>query len=1280
MAAPGLTPDEQAELTRLEAEEAQHKVKQAGAAAVSQVRAATVPPPPTPGKPLPFSLTRTIIGGLRDATQDIIDTSTDVYRGVRNRFGNAGVLASQVVPGLGPLVGAGMGADGSEGANRLLGTHGDHLVLPEPEGSQQAGTAERFSRSVVSFLTPYSAVAKGLGVAKAATFLGRAGLAMVSGAAVDFTKDPMTNNLANAIQETFGIHNDTLKALTTEQDDDRLMARFKAAAVNAPLGLAAEGLFESGFRAVKAYRDWKGGLAEAEGAVKSAREDLGLDPKARDLPAAGEAPAAAEGEQAATGGAKKDAGPQAGPKPFDATEHAAADAPKDPSSFEDILTYLKSKTDLNVDEEMLSQFAKNLVDGSPENALAKMGIDPAKLDFSVYDDPALLGRLQRGLAEVYETIASRLGRSNQVVSEAAINSGARALATTADALKDLHGNTSNLAEQMMAARLFVGAHAHKLLSLSDEAAKAIGEKLPNADEAWGAFMEAFHRHAYYLGALRGAGSEVGRALRSLQMVAKVGKASATRDMAQAVKAEAKDQAFGPEAFKAGASHYLTQLTTDADKLLAIQNLKRLDGDVGDLTRHVRVGNMTGLQRVDMAFKETVGNLFSIGTASANVASGAAMLGMRAAAKAVATMGNLVASPFGRQFAQEARVSAMDTWAYVDGAISSFRTAYAHTVGLLEREGMAEAATNLDALGFNELAAKAAKMSLEGAGKVGDNFERAEMVNDRWFSMKPDERASLQKTIDETDMPTLLQQGLGHLVSTVGSAVNAAGTMSRAGTIMFINAPDQFMGTLAARAGAQSAAVRIAAREAAELGLEGKDLSKFLKARMIQLTQDSDGWAKGNAHEMGQRDAVNAAGTMEAKGVLFQDALETPLTQGLARGLTSVPILSSLIIPFVKTPLRILERTAIDHTPLGLFKDRVRQAILAGGPAGQEAMARIAIGMLMTTTGYALASDRSIIGDDNGSRSSARLDRPAYTFRVGDDTLAYNRLDPIGELMGFGADVNAYFEHHKDDPQAPAMVAQMFEATVWGVVKNALSKTWLQSVRNLADLAGATSDEDSSTRWAKYAQSLAARFVPGSGLQRSVVKGEGYMPETASFIDALMAASMGASRLPVKRDQLLGRPLPVGQWDRLIGIQAGSQPNDKLRKEMEALSFDLPTVPRTVEGVRLNATQYSRLLELRGQVVEHPETGMKMEDTLRQLIAAPAYQQMNRAARVDIIRAAMDGYSKAATDQLLREDHKFAHDVLQQETWKALELKGASRDQKVAETARLAQQLGLQPAQ
>lgn len=1269
----GLTPEEEEELRQLEAEEAQEKVRSEGADAVVRAHKAATRTAPAPTAKRPFSLYRATVGALRDAAQGVIEATSDLVDTIRT----PGTMATvaQSMPVIGSVIGVASAAANAAGAAT------PRPQLPTLKGEENAGTAERVVRTLGSYLVPYAAAAKAVGVARGASWLGRAGKAMLAGFATDTVQlDPVSGNMANAIRDTFGIKSDVLDALASEEDDDNLYTRFKAAAVNAPIGLAADAVFEAGFRAVKAYRAWKGGATEAEAAVKAARAKISLDPKARSL-----VPVEAAATDSEAGSLVRTA---VRPQVDDTVKEGRAFNPETdisteaaPKSFEDILDFLKKKSGLEVDDVALSRLAANILDGNPENALAKLGIDPAKLDFSLYDDPGLLGKLQKGLAEVYETIANRLGRSNARISEEQIAAGARALATSADVLKDLYGNTTNLAETLMASRLFVGAHAHQLLARADEAEAAIKAGGEGGAAAWESFMEAFHRHAYYLGTLRGAGSEVGRALRSLQMVARAGKGNAKGGLKRALSNDAAAQAAGAEPFTAGASHYLAELVTDADKLLALEKLRQLDGDVGELTRHVRAKEMTGLHRLDLALRETVGDLFSAGTAVWNIAAGGSMMGLKALTKSLLAVEKMALSPLGGRFSQAARVQLMDAWAYTDGLFSGFRDAFGHTMALLEREGMAEAAITLDGLGIKDLAKQAAIRSIEGSKKIGENFERADVINDRWFAMKPSERKRLKEAISSTSAPQLLQTALRGLVDLTASVVNTAGTMSRAGTILFINAPDQLVGTMAARAGAQAHAVRLAAQEAAELGLSGKELSTYLKARAIQLTSPVDGWAP-DGFDMAQREVAAAHGAAEAREVLFQDDLELGFNRHLMHGLSGAPLIH-LVVPFVKTPLRILERTALDFTPLGLLKDRLRSAILAGGPEGQEALIRMGLGMMAVVTAIQLADDRDIVGQDGGYKSSARLSRPSYSLRIGDDEIEFSRIDPLGTLLGMGADIAAFYRHNEDDPQAAQGVGELFEAMLLATTANILSKSWLTSLRNLTDLAGINSEDDFDTRSQRFVNSFAARIVPASGIQRTIVKQENFVAEAASFMDSLIGASIGAPTLPTKRDYLLGRPQPVEGLNRLVGVRIAPGDrgdNDPLRDELEDLSFDLPSAKRTIEGVRLNAAQFSRYLELKGQIVRKPETGLTLEETLQMLIGLPEYKQLNRAGRVQAMREELDGFSRLATIQLIREDKKFARDVLEKETWDALEIRGASREQKIAETQKLAEQLGLTPAQ
>jgi hypothetical protein len=65
--------------------------------------------------------------------------------------------------------------------------------LPGLKGEEHAGTVERVTRTIGSFVVPFTGRSKAFGVAKAASWLGRAGRAMLAGAAVDFTMNPETD-------------------------------------------------------------------------------------------------------------------------------------------------------------------------------------------------------------------------------------------------------------------------------------------------------------------------------------------------------------------------------------------------------------------------------------------------------------------------------------------------------------------------------------------------------------------------------------------------------------------------------------------------------------------------------------------------------------------------------------------------------------------------------------------------------------------------------------------------------------------------------------------------------------------------------------------------------------------------------------------------------------------------------------------------------------------------------------------------------------------------------
>lgn len=1219
-------------------------------------------------KPRPFSIIRTTAGMFRDAFQNVFDFVEDAGDELQRRAPLPVVrFGSTASNGLIDVI-AGREAAEFTTRNRQMPS------LPDLPGSEGAGTAERLARGIGSYLVPFVGWSKVFGVTKAAGWLGRSGRATAAGFATDFTaQDPQEANLANILRDSFGLDHELLDSLASEEDENQIFSRFKAAATMLPAGIAADAAIEGGVRLVKLLRFYKAAKEEALATVKAVQAEMAVRP----------ANAADIAEGAAAGRAADEADPFAGLKAEAATVENA----------DDVLAFLQRKAG-EVDEAQLGALAKSLLEGSPSEALGRLGINPLKVDFSALDDADALARFHAGLREVYEGIAQRLGKTGIRLTEEATASAARSLATSADVLKDLYARTHDLAPVMYASQTLVGSHAVRLLSLANQALAAL--KTGSGSKEWLDFLQTFHRHAYFMGALRGAGTEIARSLRALQMVQKVGAKKAARTFDDAAKTEAERTGGGAKAAQVlaqAATDNVSRIGSEAERIRFLSRLIETGGDLEEMSRFTRVkagSQLTpferALSRIDGAVLETVGNLFSSATGVLNVGAGITMLGLRGVAKGLAGIGRMALSPLGKHHSMEARLHLLDAWAYVDGAMGAWNDAFRNAFLALEREGMVELQIALDVLGANGLARKAATLADEANTKIGaDNFERIDMnARPRNLSMTAGEADQLARLSSEWSGSRVMEHSLRFLFRGLATAVNTTGSATRLGTILFINAADEFIGTLSSRAGAQSKALRLAAQEAAEAGLDGKELTEFLQARAALLAKDVDGFAD-DAFEAGEREAALAHGSAEAREILFQDPMDSRFMHRFSRLLGQTKF-SHLVIPFRHTPFRILERSVIDFTPLGVLSQRLRADILAGGARRDEAIARMGLGTMMVYLAFSLAEERRIIGTDGYITSSARAaGRRSFTLKIGDDEVEFKRIDPLGTLLGWGADFNAYLKEYEDQNMVPPRAQEYLQAVLVATSANVLSKTYLQSLRDLTDLASEAIKADSGAgraeAWGKFVADYAARFMPGSGLQRSAEKGiDGINREASGFLEGLLKASLGANKLPPSRDALGRLPKNDDPGDRVLSFPWRPASDDPLDVELERLSFDLPRPNRTQKGVELTSHQFSRWLELRGQELPNPNTGLTMEQTLRELITYPEYQQATRAGKIEMIRAEMQGFSRLATEHLLQEDDDFAARAIKEEMRVLHRIEGASPEARRSELEKLSQELGLNVAE
>lgn len=1223
---------------------------------------------------------------------------------------------------------------------------------------------ENTGRALTGFLVPYAGAGKAFGAFRAGIgFTSAAARSLGAATAVNLTvMDATENNLANMLRDDFGFDNDLLDSLATEEDDDLMVGRVKAAISNLPLDLAGEAVVEGAIKAARLYKGVRANNQASKDALEVAKQDITVSREAARKAAEAnpenavkvEQPEATEASAVAEGRTVSVASGEVVVKRSQVKERPV-------TSLEEFVSEIQTRVSGVADASQLNRIADALIT-DPHEALTMLKIDPAKLDYSVFTDPAAIKAMQNSLGDLVDDIAKKTGRTGTVVSNKETLKAARLLAAQPNQIKKLVSDTQGLASRLTAARIMVGSHAHKLLEASTAAAAEI--KAGGAGKAYADFIATLEQHGYLLGVLRGAGSEVGRALQSLQMSVDVSKAykslsqgaAEAAQKAEALKAtrlanlakgrearaaadatvkvdvtsdaaisflkevaegridldalEAIAKASGVNADRAAKELGLKlselknakkaseayealfkDLQTDAGRLRLMEQLHGVKGDLSKLSRIMKRRERTGwLSKVDEGLKDTTGALFSTATAIFNVTGAGSMMLLKGISHSLAYAGlsGKALLRGNQEAAIAARKQAMKAWATFHAPTQAFGTAFGRAWAELKGAGLEELSFIADGLKL-EKAAKDMQAAANDARRGTDRmFLKEDFASARGFSVQPETLNRISEDIAKYPIGRLGQMGLEWFIRAGAAGVNTTGALFRTGTSLFINAPDQFSGAFATRVGQHTAAVDIAAKEAAEAGLDGDALLSYIKGRSIELgDMIDDGTIGDDAFADGMRDMLDKAGVDLAREFNFSDDLDSQSLNRASSFFANLPIAGTLIMPFPKTPLRVMERSIMDYTPLYAIKKATREAWASGDAEVRgEIAARMTLVTAMLSTAWALTADDTVIGIDGGWRSTARRERGSYSIRIGEDTYEYNRIDPLGTVLGIVADVRDIMEEGLDNRELVKLVDgddayhrelgwDIMEAVGWGLFKNILSKSYLDSLEQLNSMSAARSTEEFSSIAQSWAASLGTRAVPLSGLQRQAEKfSDPEMRVARGIIDGMIKSTIGADTLPPRRDPIFGRPVEYKAGERLVGMKGGPTKLDPINQELARLSFDIQPPRWKQKGVELTADQMDRFLQLRGHTVE--VDGMTLEDTITAFIEDPRYTSLTDEAKVEGIKKMISPFTREAGKQLIREDDDFAFKVLVQEVSDDFKLSGRDRREIKPEAERLAKELGI----
>lgn len=233
------------------------------------------------------------------------------------------------------------------------------------------------------------------------------------------------------------------------------------------------------------------------------------------------------------------------------------------------------------------------------------------------------------------------------------------------------------------------------------------------------------------------------------------------------------------------------------------------------------------------------------------------------------------------------------------------------------------------------------------------------------------------------------------------------------------------------------------------------------------------------------------------------------TKRLARFLNGLPG-GRYVVPFINTPSNLFQM-AIERTPFVVFQKQFRDAIVRGGSDEAIAMTKLTMGMTIMSMGIAKTFDGEITGSGPPfwSKEYAQwkaTGKQPYSIKVGDRWVSYNRFDPMGIVLGFGADLGEKLQY-MDEQEGEDIGEWMNLAAgvTFSLAAQITSKSYMQSVSGLFD---AINDPNMSA--ASFVSQFAGSFIP-SGVGEVARQTDPVQRESYNFITKWKSRIPGMSK-------------------------------------------------------------------------------------------------------------------------------------------------------------------------
>lgn len=421
----------------------------------------------------------------------------------------------------------------------------------------------------------------------------------------------------------------------------------------------------------------------------------------------------------------------------------------------------------------------------------------------------------------------------------------------------------------------------------------------------------------------------------------------------------------------------------------------------------------------------------------------------------------------------------------------------------------------------------------------------------------------------TKLEVTMHQSIGNYTVRLGGKEYTIGGKQVRIPGRMLMAADEFFKAIAYRTSIAKEAYRIATFEK----LKGEEKAR----RVNELLEDPTEGMINRAHnEARVRTFTNPGGSiMRIANQLRSyspDAFKNTAFQGFK------PL--AYIVPFIRTPTNIAKFT-LARTPLNLPNVllKAKKGELKGGELADE-YAKIAMGSAIGGAVAMLALQGLITGappkDEAERELWYRNGNIPYSIKVGDTRYGFNRLEPVGSIMGMTADLFGAITDTDSFSEGVSLITLSF-------TRNIISKTFVRGISSVLD---AMSDPE------RFGESLISNYagtlIPGAAVTVTRFL-DPHIRRYNGIFDVIKARTPLISQTVIERTDLWGESLVKGGGAfarAALPIPISTGRPDPVNVEMarlhESVGFKMGLPSKFKNGRKLTPEEHYNYIVIAGQ--------------------------------------------------------------------------------------------------